>query len=320
MGPVNSDGLINVSTGGGDQSFRSEDLPGHSLEAYTVVLSTAAHVLSTLFGGSSNIAVIIATTTRRNINKYSYALVLTLFLACCCLNFIWSPLEVADLIMFHYEHEHPFDKYVPIKTYLYLFLVLLISVIILLISIEAIIKMKHCFGKMLKNIWPLASSVTALVCSGLLTVIFFVKCVQSEKIFSASYTIVDNDARPTILALTALAFCTVGAALFIILSFIIKESVYFESGRPHFRQKKIKLDIPEFLISQSNACADNEGGFEHSQSGTPSPSSPKLLSVINPETGAEDLSPISDLPGPMAKPTGNRLGINMAQVTVYRCV
>ncbi|CAG5121428.1 unnamed protein product [Candidula unifasciata] len=314
MGSVNSDSVINISRVGDEHSLHSEDLPGYNLEAYTVVLSTAAHVLSTLFGGSSNIAVIVAITTRRNINKYSYALVLTLFLACCSLNFIWSPLEVADLIMFHFSHRHPFNSYVPIKTYFYLFLILLISFIILLMSIEAIFKIKHCFGKILKKIWPLASTVTALFCSGLLAVIFFVKCINTEHIFRWTYTVIDNGARSTILAFTALAFCTVCVALFIILAFIIKESVYFESGRPHFRQKKIKLDIPEFLISQSNACADNDGGFEHSQSGTPSPTTPKLLSVINPETGGEDLSPIPDLPGPMAKPTGNRLGINMAQV------
>lgn len=179
--------------------------------------------------------------------------------------------------------------------------------------------MKTCFGKFMRRVWPLTSTVIAVVSSSLLTAIFIMKCMQYEDEATFSYIFVDGDIRSIFLALTALAVCMAVAVLVVLVVLIVNEAVYCEEGRPHFRQKKVKLAVPEFLISQSNACADNDGGFEPSQSGTPSPSTPKLLIVGDPETSSikgEDTCPISELPSPLVKPMGNRLGINMAQVGV----
>ncbi|CAL1526024.1 unnamed protein product [Lymnaea stagnalis] len=314
MDHVNSNYVPNATH---DGVTKGRGVTGHDLEAYTVVLSVAAHLLSMLFGGGSSVTVIIAITTRRNINKYSYTLVLTLFLACCCLNFVWSPLEIADLIMYHYVHRHPCGGFLAVKTAAYIFLVLVLGLVIVLLSAEGIVRMKNKYGRVLRKLWPLLTCVFVLFLSAFLTAVFATMCSRHVGGLEASYVLEDGDARSTFLALVTFAF---GATLLTLAALglvLLKEMVYWEDGRPHFRQKNMKLTIPEFLISQSNACADNDGGFEPSQSGTPSPSTPKLLMVSDPDTASikgEDANTISELPSPIIKPMGNRLGINMAQV------
>lgn len=307
-----------VSNATHDGVTKGRGAAGHDLEAYTVVLSVAAHLLSTLFGGGSSVTVIIAITTRRNINKYSYTLVLTLFFACCTLNFVWSPLEVTDLIMYHYTRRHPCSGFLAAKTAAYIFLVLVLSLVIVLLSAEGMVRMKNKYGRVLRKLWPLLTCVFVVFISIFLSAVFVAVSAQHVGGPGApSYVLEDSDTRSTFLALVTFAFGVSLLTLAALGLVLLKEMVYWEDGRPHLRQKNMKLTIPEFLISQSNACADNDGGFEPSQSGTPSPSTPKLLMVSDPDTASikgEDANTISELPSPIIKPMGNRLGINMAQV------
>ncbi|XP_035828053.1 uncharacterized protein LOC101861484 [Aplysia californica] len=328
-GAIMKNGNYNVvnSTLGGDAGGRFQDaaVPGEeeqSLAAYTVVLSIALHLLSTVFGGGSSAAVMAAVLSRKNIDKQSYLAVLALFLACCTLNVAWSPLEVTDLLVYHYWQRHPSATIAAAKTALYLFLVLIISVIITLLSVDGMARVINYSWRPLGRLCNLISCLVAAIVAAALLTVFVVKCVKSPDSAQDTFVLTEPGAKVTFLVLLTVAFSLCVLATLPLIALLLRESLYWEDGRPHFRQKKVKLAIPEFLISQSNACAggaDNTGGFENSHSGTPSPSTPKLLTVEAADTaslkgGGEDSSPISELPSPVAKPMGNRLGINMAQV------
>ncbi|KAK0042700.1 hypothetical protein Bpfe_027850 [Biomphalaria pfeifferi] len=314
IGIILENRTMNLTNGAVDEELKSDD---STLEAYTVVLSVAAHALSMLFGGGSSLAVIAAITTRRNINKYSYTLVLALFLSCCSLNFIWSPMEVVDLIMYHHLHSHPYHGFLVTKSSIYIFLILTLSLVVVLLSIEGVIRLVNKYGRVLRKLWPLLTCLIALFCAVFLTTGFISVCAQFREGSESLYILHESNIRSTFLALISFAFVVVIVTVCLLGLFLVRETIYWEDGRPHFRRKNLKLTIPEFLISQSNACADNDGGFEPSHSGTPSPSTPKLLTVNEPDTTSikgEDANTISELHSPVAKPMGNRLGINMAQV------
>lgn len=290
--------------------------PGQILEAYTVVLSVTCHLLSLFFGGGSSMAVMVAIMTRSNISKYSYLLVVTFLIACCCFNFVYTPMEVVDLLVYHADYVHPTRHFVATKTVIFIFLLALINMVIVALTAEGLLRTSNCYGRLFQRIWPMIASIMTLLVSFILAGIFMGPTAEHPGPNKGFYVLTHRGVRITFLTLLVFLMCTAALACFILIIQMLKTNVYWEDGRLHLRQKKLKLALPEFLISQSNnACEEVESGFENDQdqSRTPSPSTPKLLTVCEQVKG-EDATPIADLPHTPPRPSGNRLGINMSQV------
>ncbi|KAH9507919.1 hypothetical protein Btru_053227 [Bulinus truncatus] len=203
-----------------------------------------------------------------------------LFLACCGLNFVWSPLRSHRPSCTTTSTATRATASSTRKTTVYVFLVIILSLVIVLLSIEGVVRLVNKYGRILRQLWPLLTCLIAVFCAVFLTTGFISICAQSGGGEEPSYGFRHPNIRSSFLALISFSFIITVLTLVALGLFLLREAVYWEDGRPRLRQKKMKLTIPEFLISQSNVCADNDGAFEPSQSGTPSPSTPKLPTII----------------------------------------
>lgn len=317
-----------------------DDWPEESVEAYTVVLSVSCHLLAIVAGGSSNIALLLAMAapgkqgSRHSARGYSQ--VLTLISAGLVLCLVWCPLEIADLLMWHHTGRHVFSTRITLalKSTLHVFLLAVICAVIVLLALEAALRLvtsgqqrgshhtssiasRWCSAGQGNRLWPPVASMLAVILAASLAAVYLgTTCSSKISDGEAAVLYVDmkHRTRTCLLILTSLLFCLTLLVGLVLLIILLKECLFWEGGRLHFRRRpSVKLVIPDFLISQSTTTAvDNTGGYDPSTA-TPSPSTPKLLAVVGNETGGEEVSPISDLP-PAAKSLGSRLGVNMAQV------
>ena len=311
--------------------------PEREIEPYTVALSVSSHLLALAAGGSSNLALLIAMGARSRagskLSARGYSQVLTLVGACLVLCLVWSPLEVADLLTFHHTGDHIFSSRVALvlKATLHVFLLTLICAVLVLLAAEAALRLvasgqhgshtttsslatRWCGSGQGNRLWPPVASILAVLVALFLTAAYIATSNESSSSQPPFYVDMNSTPRTFLLALTSLMFCLTLLAGLVLLALLLKESLYWEGGRLHFRRRpSVKLVIPDFLISQSTTtAAENTGGYDPSTA-TPSPSTPKLLAVVGSETAGDETSPISDLPA--AKSLGSRLGVNMAQVS-----
>lgn len=305
------------------QAGQDDNGDGQVLEAYTVVLSLTCHLVSLLFGGTTSLAVLMALAIRRNLSKYSYLHVLTFLTGCFCLNFIYSPMEIVDLLAYHSQSLHPARDFVAAKTALYVFFLSIINIVIAFLATESLLRATNHFGGLLQKIWPTISTISTVFLSLIFTGAFLEPATEPSGQRDGDYAPMQHGFRTTFQALIVLLFTIAAVVLLVLVISLVKVNVYWEDGRPRIKKKQLRLAIPEFLISQSNnACEEVESGFENDQepSQTPSPSTPKLLTVCEQVKG-EDVMPIPDLPKNKAsaasgvgQSSGKLLGINMSQV------
>ncbi|GFR83241.1 hypothetical protein ElyMa_004118800 [Elysia marginata] len=315
------------------------DSPERNIEAYTVVLSVSCHLLAVIAGGSSNIALLLAMAAPgRAGSRHSargYSQVLTLISAGLVLCLVWCPLEIADLLTWHHAGHHIFSSHATqaLKSTLHVFLLAVICAVIVLLALEAALRLvtstkqqrgshhtstfasRWCSAGQGNRLWPPVASLLAVVFAASLAATYLGTTTRtSDQQQSMFYVDIKHRTRTCLLALTSILFCMTLLVGLILLVILLKECVFWEGGRLHFRRRpSVKLVIPDFLISQSTTtAADNAGGYDPSTA-TPSPSTPKLLAVVGSETAGDEVSPIGDLPT-AAKSLGSRLGVNMAQV------
>lgn len=295
------------------------------VETYSVVLSVAALVLATIFGGGGSIAVLVAIFQSRQVKKYSYTLVLVLFFLCCGMDLVWSPIEVVHLLAFHYTHENPTLDFGVATFAIYVLLSAGTAALVAVFCQENILRLCGCFHDNVKRVWPLGSCAFMFTVSILLAVSYLVASIGDGKL--------EEDARKTFLVLDESSSVARVAVLAVMMVLVVgglvglvmaaalaysktnhKSSESFMSGHSN----ESNNILPHFLINQTDAEPSNEDTDKISNT----PSSPRLPEIISPNDGGSS-SPtpgvsseprmLNDLPAPPQR-SSNMLGVNMAQV------
>ncbi|KAL8617044.1 hypothetical protein ACOMHN_014215 [Nucella lapillus] len=311
---------LNTSTlNNSAHSANSGPLEPVRVEAYSVVLSTAALALAVVLGGGGSLTLLLAIFQSRRVRKYSYTLVLVFFFLCCGLDLLWSPMELAHLLSYHHSLQNPTRDFAVATFAIYIFLLAGLAILITAFCAENVLRLSGMFSPVLRHAWPLSVCLSMLLLCLLMALAFLATSLHTPSPHHPlSYLVLHAASSATrVTILTLLVLMVVLGAVAVVLAGVVairmggvavKTSESFLSG-----QSNDSNALPRFIVNQTGAGASNEDVDKISMSA----SSSKLPDIIGPDvtpaTPVKGPGKLADLSAPAPRgPT--MLGVNMSQV------